>query len=149
MLILLAVADRRVSSGTFKQKSALVAPFLARRGHSRGHLARPGIAGGRRELGCPVMMVLLAHFLGAGVACIGGSTARVGLVVRVVGSVMIPIALLLFTVVMVALLDLVLRVEEVKDHGLHSLLLLRVTHLLNLAVELGRVRLSQLLLSLL
>ena len=69
--------------------------------------------------------------------------------VRIVGSVMVPIALLLFTVVMVALLDLVLRVEKVKDHGLHGLLLLRVAHLFDLAVELSCVRLGQLLLSLL
>jgi len=34
------------------------------------------------------------------------------------------------------LLDLALRVEEVEDHGLHGLRLLRMTHLLKLHCEL-------------
>ena len=55
---------------------------------------------------------------------------------------MVTITLLLLSVVMVALLDFVLGVEEIKDHGLNSLLLLRVTHLLDLIVELGSVRLG-------
>ena len=70
--LLLAVADRGVTSGTIKQKSALIASFLARGGHCRGHLALSSIAGGRRELGCPVVMVLLADFLGARVDRVSG-----------------------------------------------------------------------------
>ena len=56
----------------------------------------------------------------------------------------IPIALLLFSIV-VPLLHLILRIEEVKDHWLNGLLLLRVAHLLKLTIKFGSVSLRQLL----
>lgn len=58
---------------------------------------------------------------------------------------MVSVALFLLTIVMVTLLDFVLRVEEVEDHWLDGLLLLRVPHLLNLIVELGHILLGKLL----
>ena len=47
----------------------------------------------------------------------------------------IPITVL-FSIVMVSLLDFVLRIEKVEDHWLDCLLLLRVSHLLQLAIDL-------------
>lgn len=47
----------------------------------------------------------------------------------------IPITVL-FSIVMVSLLYFVLRIEKVEDHWLDCLLLLRVSHLLQLAIDL-------------
>ena len=58
---------------------------------------------------------------------------------------MVSVTLLLLAIMMIALLDFVLRIKEVEDHWLDGLLLLRVSHLLDLTVKLGHILLGKLL----
>ena len=58
---------------------------------------------------------------------------------------MVSVTLLLLAIMMIALLDFVLRIKEVEDHWLDGLLLLRISHLLNLIVNLGYILLGKLL----
>ena len=74
-----------------------------------------------RELSRPIVVVMRTWIATSASVC-----ARVS---------MIPVTALLFSVVMVSLLDFIFWIEKVEDHRLHCLLLMRVSHLLQLGTE--------------